>query len=182
MSTPQRGHIHYSLNCASCVILTLPLTPLFLFVPLSPSTSHPDPPEAPRHVSDCQVRLQPGHRCQGQGSPSSRCLQQGHQDRRAWRGILQSESRHRFSTVSTFVFLIYTDSLPSLTRWCVIPLRCMLRFSFICRGSRITDGAFRSGAKEYQRRRGYFLVFCFQTLILRWIINSVISEMNILGL
>lgn len=94
-------------SCLSPVrILTLPLTPLFLFIPLSPSSSHPDPPEAPRHVSDRQVRLQPGHRCQGQGCPSSRCFQQGHQDRRARHGILQSESRQSLF-IDLWVIFIY---------------------------------------------------------------------------
>lgn len=97
-------------SCLSPVrILTLPLTPLFLFIPLSPSTSHPDPPEAPRHVSDRQVRLQPGHRCQGQGCPSSRCLQQGHQNRRARHGILQSESRQ-----SLFIYLLICITISTL--------------------------------------------------------------------
>lgn len=59
--TPRWGHIHSSLPFTLSVILSLPFTPLFLFIPLSSSISHPDSPEAPHHVSDCQVRLQPGH-------------------------------------------------------------------------------------------------------------------------
>lgn len=98
MLTPRWGHIHSSLPFTLSVILpSLTFTPLFLFIPLSSSVSHPESPEAPHHVSDCQVRLQPGHWCQGQGSPSPSCLQQGHQDRRARHGILQSESQQRYT-------------------------------------------------------------------------------------
>lgn len=60
----------------------------FLFL-LSP---RPRPAQLPpRHVSDRQIRLQPGSRRQGQQGRCARRLQQGHQDRWAQPGHLQSE-------------------------------------------------------------------------------------------
>ncbi|XP_061732173.1 beta-crystallin B1 isoform X1 [Nerophis ophidion] len=46
----------------------------------------------PRHVSNRQVRVQPGLRPQGQGSPDPGRLQQGHQDGRARRRVLQDHA------------------------------------------------------------------------------------------